>query len=111
MLTKPRMVCGCQPVASMISASVVPLARFISAITSAFLLARSAVGLACFFALAVSFAGFPLLDLRLAFGCSVSGPALTLSIELLIIRFLRDRVAVVTSIAQVRRNRKRNLHG
>src|SRR5262249_11866694 len=38
MLTKPRTVCGCQPVASMISASVAPLARFIIAMTSAFLL-------------------------------------------------------------------------
>jgi len=50
MLTKPRTVCGCQPVAFIISASVAPLARFISAITSAFLLARSVFGLAAFFA-------------------------------------------------------------
>src|ERR1700676_3286558 len=42
MLTKPRTVCGCHLVAAMISASVAPLARFISAMTSAFLLARSA---------------------------------------------------------------------
>src|SRR2546421_11584124 len=41
MLTKPRTVCFCQPVASIISASVAPLARFIIAITSAFLLLRS----------------------------------------------------------------------
>src|SRR5258706_15162942 len=41
MLTKPRTVCACQPVASMISASVAPLARFIMARTSAFLLLRS----------------------------------------------------------------------
>ena len=41
MLTKPRTVCACQPVVSMISASVAPLARFIIAITSAFLLTRS----------------------------------------------------------------------
>src|SRR5450759_2436989 len=41
MLTKPRTVCFCQPVVSMISARVAPLARFIIAITSAFLLLRS----------------------------------------------------------------------
>src|SRR5450432_4148295 len=39
----PRLHCvACQPVAFMISASVAPLARCISAITSAFLLARAA---------------------------------------------------------------------
>src|SRR5260370_41862659 len=37
MLTKPRTVCFCQPVAATISASVTPLARFIMAITVAFL--------------------------------------------------------------------------
>src|SRR5258706_9969917 len=40
-LTKPRIVCFCQPVASTIWASVAPLARFIIAMTSAFLLLRS----------------------------------------------------------------------
>ena len=45
MLTKPRTVCACQPVAFMISVRVAHLARFISAITSAFLLTRSALGL------------------------------------------------------------------
>jgi Protein of unknown function (DUF1579) len=45
MLTKPRTVCFCQPVVSIISASVTPFARFIIAITSAFLLLRSAAGL------------------------------------------------------------------
>src|SRR5580698_9433568 len=50
MLTKPRTVWACQPVAAMISASVAPFARFINATTSAFLLARSALGLpAAFF--------------------------------------------------------------
>jgi hypothetical protein len=43
MLTKPRTVCFCQPVASMISGRVAPLARFIKAITSAFLLAPDSV--------------------------------------------------------------------
>ena len=41
MLTKPRTVCFYQPVVAMISASVAPLARFIIAMTSAFLLLRS----------------------------------------------------------------------
>jgi hypothetical protein len=52
MLTKPRTVCFCQPVASIISANVTPFARFIIAITSAFLLLRSAAGLAAFIAVA-----------------------------------------------------------
>jgi hypothetical protein len=42
-----RTVCFCQPVASMISASVTPLSRLISAITSAFLLVRSPFALFC----------------------------------------------------------------
>jgi hypothetical protein len=64
-------VCGCQPVAFMISASVTPLARFISAITSAFLFARSAVGLqAGILARTAFFTG-----LRLPFGCDTSAAA------------------------------------
>src|ERR1700730_12018269 len=55
MLTKPRTVCGCQLVAFMISASVVPFASFIMAITSAFLLVRSAFGLAVGFLAARAF--------------------------------------------------------
>jgi hypothetical protein len=43
MLTKPRTVCFCQPVASMISSSVTPFARFSIAITSAFLLVPDSV--------------------------------------------------------------------
>src|SRR5258708_19489381 len=51
MLTKPRTVCACQLVTDMISASVAPLARFIIAMTSAFLLVASDFGLpAAFFA-------------------------------------------------------------
>jgi len=38
-------VCCCQPVAFMISGNVAPFARFIMAMTSAFLLVRSALGL------------------------------------------------------------------
>jgi hypothetical protein len=45
MLTKPRTVCFCQPVASMISGRVAPLARCIMAMTSAFLFVLSAAGL------------------------------------------------------------------
>jgi hypothetical protein len=41
MLTMPRTVCFCQPVAATISVTVAPLARFIIAITSAFLLLLS----------------------------------------------------------------------
>jgi hypothetical protein len=47
MLTKPRIVCFCQPVASVISARVAPLARSISASTSAFWLVRDSVVLFC----------------------------------------------------------------
>ena len=62
MLTNPRTVCFCQPVTPTISASVATFARFIIAITSAFLLLRSAVasallvaaGLAFFDALAIT---------------------------------------------------------
>jgi len=49
MLTKPRTVCACRFVTSMISASVAALARFMSAMTSAFLLVRSGLGLAAAF--------------------------------------------------------------
>ena len=59
MLTNPRTVCRCQPVAFMISSSVAPFARCIIAITSAFLLVRSAFGLrAAFLAGAAFFAAF-----------------------------------------------------
>jgi hypothetical protein len=64
-LTNPRTVCRCQPVASIISSSVVPFARCIIASTSAFLLVRSDFGLraslpagAGFFALLAFFARF-----------------------------------------------------
>src|SRR5260370_8493336 len=75
MLTKPRTVCGCQPVAFMISGSVAPFARFIIAITSAFLLVRSAFGLvAAFLARPAFFAGLAFLPALLApFAFSLSG--------------------------------------
>ena len=64
MLTKPRTVCFCQPVASMISARVAPLARFIIAITSAFLFVRDSFAPFCARArrgaLAGDFFAFPL---------------------------------------------------
>jgi hypothetical protein len=74
MLTKPRTVCACQPVAFMISANVAPLARFISAMTSAFLLPRSVVGLAVLLARPAFFAGLAFLaGVRFVFGRAVSG--------------------------------------
>src|SRR5260370_29944128 len=75
MLTNPRTVCGCQPVAFTISGRVAPLARFISAITSAFLLVRSAFGLAAgFLARPDFFAGLAFLPaLRAPLGFAVSG--------------------------------------
>lgn len=60
-------MCGRHSVACMISARVAPLARFIKAITSAFLLERSAVGLGVF----GGFAFF--VALVLAFGFSGGG--------------------------------------
>src|ERR1700730_14502531 len=64
MLTNPRTVCFCHPVACIISVSVAPLARVIIAMTSAFLLLRweafSPVGLPDAFLAALTFlAGFP----------------------------------------------------
>src|ERR1035438_3260037 len=73
MLTNPRTVCACHSVAAMISASVAPLARFIRAMTSAFLFARSVFGLlAGFFAPAGFLAGLAFL-VRFVFGCEGSG--------------------------------------
>src|SRR5580692_11138144 len=89
MLTKPRTVCACHSVAAMISASVAPLARFIIAITSAFLLARSALGLlAGFQARPAFFAGLAFLaGVRFVFGCGTSGAG----------AFFSDSVAVFIS--------------
>src|ERR1700676_2947327 len=75
METTPLTVCFCQPVASIISGSVAPFARFIIAMTSAFLLLRSAespaflVGFAFFVAL-VFFAGFAPFRAFVGFGAS-----------------------------------------
>src|SRR5450759_3274720 len=66
-LTKPRTVCACQPVASLIWGSVTPLARFIIAITSAFLLRRASWSLP-FLAAAAFFAA-------LAFFASLAAPS------------------------------------
>jgi hypothetical protein len=74
MQIKPRTVSACHFVAAMISASVAPLARFIIAITSAFLLARSALGLLAGFLVRDFFAAVAFLaGARLAFGCGTSG--------------------------------------
>ena len=77
-LTNPRTVCGRQPVAFMISGSIAPLARFIIAMTSAFLLLRSAFGLAAaFLACFAFFAGFVFFTpLRTPFGFAGSGAGL-----------------------------------
>ena len=63
---------ACQPVAFIISANVAPLARLMRAITSAFLLERSAMGLGAFVGLAffASLAFLP--DFPFGFGCSAS---------------------------------------
>src|SRR5579864_2086397 len=72
---------------------------FIIAITSAFLLVRSAVGLAAgFLARAAFFGGLAFLPrLRFGFAAAGSGVAFTESIAFSLIEFLLDRVAVVTS--------------
>ena len=110
---KPRTVCACHFVTAMISASVAPLARFISAITSAFLLARSAFGLpAAFLDRPAFFAGLILAAVRLAFACVAPGSGVVVFSDIGCVRVHRvspDRVAVVTSITQVRRNCNRNL--
>ncbi len=68
MLTKPLTVCFGQPVVSIISARVTPFARFIIAMTSAFLLVRSAAGFGAFLAGLAGFIGFAALAAFLAFG-------------------------------------------
>src|SRR5260370_40359030 len=97
----------------MISGNVAPLARFIMAITSAFLLVRSALGLLdAFFVRPAFFAGLAFLPaLREPFGFAVSGAGFpfSLSSAFSLIEFLLDRVAVVTVITPVRRNCKHNL--
>jgi hypothetical protein len=65
-----------------------PLERFSIAMTSAFLLARSAFGLACFFALLRVFKGFTFFAaLRLIFAGSGVGVAPLFSTESLVIGF------------------------
>jgi hypothetical protein len=84
------------------------------AMTSAFLLVRSAFGLAAGFLARSAF--FPCLaffdGLRVPFGFAASVAGLlvfSVSIAFSLIGFLLDRVAVVTSITPVRRNCKTNL--
>jgi hypothetical protein len=91
-----------------------PFARRVTAITSAFLLARSVFGLAAaFVARAAFFADLAFLaGLRPLLGFAASGAGLmvfSLSIAFSLIEFLLDRVAVVTVITPVRRNGKQNL--
>jgi hypothetical protein len=112
MLTKPRTVCACQPVAAIISASVAPLARFIIAMTSAFLFVPSDFGLATVFftwgrlLCGLGFLGglAPSLGLRL-----VRGLADVLGIDCAHLLFSFDRSAVVTLITRAGRNSKANL--
>jgi hypothetical protein len=97
----------------MISASVAPLGRFINAITWAFLLERSALGLVAGFLDPVCFVedlAF-LLGLRLGFDRSASDAGVLLfSTVSMLISFLLDATyAVVTFIALTGRNIKQNL--
>ena len=79
-------MCFCQPVASTISASVTPLARFIIAITSAFLLLRSSVApfnaRACRGALVGGFFTFPLAGATSGAGCASSGDRRTTACQI-----------------------------
>ena len=82
MLTKPRTVCFCHWVASIISPSVAPFARFIIAITSAFLLQLSGFGLSVGFWGTVAFLALlaaALACLRPLLGFSASGVGSLLS--------------------------------
>jgi Fe2+ transport system protein B len=93
----------------MISGNVAPLARFIMAITSAFLLVPSVLGLlAGFLARDVFLAALAFLaGLRVPLGLAVSDAGLlmlSLSIAFSLIEFLLDRVAVVTVITSMRRH-------
>src|ERR1039457_2718386 len=83
MLAKPLMVCFCQLVTAAISASVAPFARFIIAMTSAFLFVRSAAGLPASFLVGLAFlvafaffAGFAPLVAFLGFASGSLGGAL-----------------------------------
>ena len=104
-MTKPRTVCAFQPVVAMISADVAPLGRFISAITSALLLARLAFGLPAGFLyrsvfLVAWFSWLPRVS-----ACQFMLVGCVLSVDCVIAPlFLVDRVAVVTSITRVERN-------
>ena len=82
MLTNPRTVCGCHPVAFMISGKAAPFARFIIAMTSAFLLVRPAGGLlAIFLARPAFFADLAfLLALRAPLGSGADLPVFSLSL-------------------------------
>ena len=73
MLTKPRTVCAYQPVAFMISGNEAPLARFIIAMTSALLLARSGLALLADFLVRPAF--FAVLGLRAPLASSYREPA------------------------------------
>jgi hypothetical protein len=108
MLTKPRTMCGCQPTSVHDLGKRRALRALHMAITSAFLLVRSPLGLAAtFLARLAFFAGLAFLAaLRAPLGFAVSGAGLlSLSITFSLIEFLLDRVAVVTWITPVGRNK------
>src|SRR5882757_9060303 len=102
MLTKPRTVCACQLVDFIISANVAPLARFIIAMTSAFLLVPSDFGLPAAFFAPLAF----LAALRRTLGCASVTGLLMFSESIVLIVFSFDRFAVVTFITRVGRNSK-----
>src|ERR1051326_4148585 len=119
MLTKPRTVCFCHDVSSMISARVAPFARFIIAMTSAFLLLRSAAGLAAFlagFAFFVALAFFAGLTALAGFfalgsvsGCRAAAGVVSTSVvmfDIVVISFATKCLAVVTFITPVRETSK-----
>ncbi len=74
--------CGCQSVAFMTSASVAPFARFIMAITSAFLLVRSGLcAPADFLAGLALFVGLAFLAARVRFGAGASAAGVPLDLR------------------------------
>jgi len=92
MLTNPRTLCACQPVVFKISARVAPFARFMMAITSAFLLLPSRFGFrADFFErsafLAADLVYFPRARLAFDFVAWGSGAVLSTSTVLVLIFF------------------------
>jgi hypothetical protein len=104
MLTKPRAVCFCQPVAATISANVAPLGALNQRDDLRFGFAGRLSPL-CFL-LAIGLLGGRVLALHLGSAC-IPGFLRVACVRAR--RFLLDRVAVVTSITRARRNCNQNL--